>query len=583
MEEKYPLHDTQVQQVTGERMTWFTIALVCFISIMGGFTVFLVAYWTWLNPGLNKEILLGLNATTVVLILACAYFFAYRFFDDNFYLFIAIAWFANACYLPFEFLFNINCKTDLQACFRFAIYTYILSLLSAVPVYLAARLKQRTEVSKTVSLTHFFGFLAGLVLTFVAFGYLTTTGTSPAVTFAICTIPGVFFTMYSLAAVGRTITRVLKSPREDRTFNILAITFYLYAILQIAYPFKLFLVTADSPYMGFVFFCFFVIAVLIKLVNLYCLIRGVLTVTYPQITAMQERLREENRLAALGAIAAAIEHDMKTPLASMSTKLATMKHLFQEARIQSLIDKLEVDKNRIAAIAKIVPYMRGGDEYYDRDKFMGKVSITEVVNLAIKLVKNELQLDPRKYFFRNRNTDYWVRAYSPMLQQVIVNILKNGVEAIHDAGKDGGAVTITINAVRNIPKEVLGNAELKPYGKWIRVEIEDNGCGIVKENLSKLTTLFTTKLDRKANSGIGLFMASRIVKIHDGTMHITSVENKGTIVSLYLPEWAAYQNLIGELATRMEPESSRPNPEIDVEVPDLLDESGEVRATPNEA
>lgn len=580
---KYPLHDVQVQQATEEKGTWFTIAVVSFISILGGFTIFLTAYWTRLNPGLNKEILLGLNATIVVLILACAYFFAYRFFDDHLYLFIAIGWFANACYLPFEFLFDNSCKTDLPACFRFASYIYVLSLLSAVPVYLAARLKHRTETSKTIPLVHFFGFIIGGVLTFVAFIYLTSIGASPAAIFAICTIPGVFFSMYSLAAVGRTITRVLKSPREDQTFNILAITFYLYAALQVAYPFKLFLVTADSLYMGYVFFCFFVVAVLIKLANLYCLIRGVLTVTYPQFTAMQERLKEENRLAALGAISAAIEHDMKTPLASMSTKLETMKHLFHDNRMRSFIDKLEIDKGRIAAIAKIVPYMRGGDEYYDRDRFMGKVCVTEVVNLAIKLVKNELELNPKKFFFNNRNKDYFVRAYSPMLQQVIVNILKNGVEAIIDAGKDGGAMTITIYAVKEVPKDVVDKTELKPYAKWIRVDIEDNGCGIAEENISKLTTLFTTKLDRKANSGIGLFIARRIIRIHDGTMSINSIEKKGTTVSLFLPEWEAYKALIGQMATRLKTDSSTMDSEIDAILPELLEDDGPVRTSSNEA
>jgi signal transduction histidine kinase len=333
----------------------------------------------------------------------------------------------------------------------------------------------------------------------------------------------------------------------------------------------------------YVFFCFFVVAVLIKLANLYCLIRGVLTVTYPQITAMQERLKEENRLAALGAISAAIEHDMKTPLASMSTKLETMKHLYQDNRIRLFIDKLEVDKSRIAAIARIIPYMRGGDEYYDRDRFMGKVSITQVVNLAIKLVKNELELDPQKYFFRNRNKDHFVRAYSPMLQQVIVNILKNGIEAIIDAGKDGGGITIKIYAVREVPKDAVATTTLKPYTKWIQVDIEDNGCGIVKENISKLTTLFTTKLDRKANSGVGLFMASRIIRIHDGTMRIRSTENKGTTVSLFLPEWQAYQALIGEMAAQLKPKTSISDSQLEVILPDLLEDDNPRHTTPNEA
>src|SRR5882724_6958709 len=104
-----PMHDVVAQQENEDKGHWFVIALVSFILIIAGFAAFLFLYWSRLNPGLNRDILLGLNATIVVLILACIYYFAWRFFDDLFFLFVSIAWFANACYLPFEFLFDKQC------------------------------------------------------------------------------------------------------------------------------------------------------------------------------------------------------------------------------------------------------------------------------------------------------------------------------------------------------------------------------------------------------------------------------------------------------------------------------------------
>lgn len=574
----YPLHDVQAQQVDEEKGTWFTVALISFISIVGGFGIFLATYWTQLTPGLNREIFLGLNATTIVLILACAYLFAYRFFDDLFYLFIAIAWFANACYLPFEFLFVNKCKTDMSGCFRFAAYIYALSLISSIPLYLASSIKA-SKPSETIPVRHRLMFLGGILFTLISYLYLTYVQLSPPhLVFAICTIPGVLFTIYSLFKVGLTITEVLKRQRDDRTVTVLAFTFYGYGFLQLLYPFKLFFVTAEQPWIETLFLCFFIIAALLKISNGYCLIRALLAVNYPEfvrtrsaLATTRERLRQQSRLAALGAIAASIEHDMKTPLAGISTKLELMRHLFQEPKIQEFLDKLEVDKSRLASIAKVVPFMRGAEEYYDRDRFMGKISVVELVNIAIRAVKVELELDTQKYFFRNRNADQFVRAYPPMLEQVIVNVIKNGIEAIRDAGKDGGAIKVVIRSIREIPEEILLERQVKPYAKWVRVDIEDNGCGIADENIPKVTTLYTTKLDRKANSGIGLFIANRIVGIHDGMIHISSKLNKGTTVSLFLPEWEAYQQLAKENdSTRQEnKQETEAGKEIEVDAAEL--------------
>jgi signal transduction histidine kinase len=127
------------------------------------------------------------------------------------------------------------------------------------------------------------------------------------------------------------------------------------------------------------------------------------------------------------------------------------------------------------------------------------------------------------------------------MEQMLVNLLKNGIEAIRETGKDRGVITIRIAAIKHIPPEEAADYNLKPWAKWVKIEIEDNGCGIPAENLGKLTSLFTTKTDRKANGGIGLYIAMRLLKIHEGCMGINSTEGKGTTITLYLPEWAAYQ------------------------------------------
>jgi signal transduction histidine kinase len=558
-----PLHDMEAFQISEERHSWIFFAVLATLLMIGGFIVFLSAYMGQIKPGLDRGIILGLNATTLALILTCAYFFAFRFFDDLFYLFVAIGWLANACYLPFEFLFVSNCTpgdSTGPACFEFSLYTYALSFVSSVSFYMSTRTKPSDTSSYSVWTILGFWLISIAAITAGCYGLINYVWPTSdlALKFAVYAIPGALFSAYSLFRVGQHITGALKRPKmgSDQTLGFLSFSFYLYAVLQLTYPFKLYLYEAN---VSRVFFSFFIVAFASKSTNVYCLIKLLLTVKYPEfvqakseLAAIQERLNQQSQLAALGAIAASIEHDMKTPLAGISTKLETMRRLFSDDKVRWYIEKLEDDKNRIAAIAKVVPYMRGGEEFYDRDKFMGKVSANEVILQAIKSVKVEMSLDTKKFFFpvnpdvkpSQRNIEYFVRAYPPMLEQMVVNLFKNGIEAIREAKKDGGVITTRVTTIRAIPDEVAARHELKKLARWVRVEIEDNGCGIPAENIPKLTSLFTTKHDRKANGGIGLYIARHHINIHEGGMEISSVVGKGTTVTIYLPEWEAYQNYV---------------------------------------
>jgi signal transduction histidine kinase len=576
-----PLHDTQAYQAGEERAQWIVFAVVLTILLLIGFIGFLFFYRGEFKTTLDGPAIIGLNAPTLALILACAYLFAFRYFENLFYLFIAIGWLANAFYLPFEFLFDSRCGPkgfDISQCYVFAQHTYALSFVSSLAFYLATLTKRRTNSSYSPLVVISGWGLGILALTIIGLQIFTKVwAQSFAVRFFAFSTPGVVFSAYGLVRVGRHIRGVLNVPEttSDQTIRVLAFTFYCYSFLQLAYPFKLLLIEARADW---IFISFFLIAVGIKFTNGYCLVKVLLQVKYPEfvqakseLEIMQDRLKRRSQLAALGVISAVIEHDMKTPLAGISTRLVTLRRFYADSKARKYIDELEVDRNRLSAIAKIVPFLRGAQEYYERDRFMGRVSIYELIDRAIAAVKVEWGLNTEKFFFRinpdvngrpqPRKIDLFVRAYTPMIEQMVVNLFKNGIEAIRETGKDTGVFTIRINAIRDVPKDVAVQNQLRQFTRWARVEIEDTGCGIPPENLPKLTSLFTTKKDRKPNSGIGLFIARILIKIHDGCMDIKSVPAEGTTVFLYLPEWDAYQEFV-----MLNPESIKSTYDFDEDI-----------------
>lgn len=176
----------------------------------------------------------------------------------------------------------------------------------------------------------------------------------------------------------------------------------------------------------------------------------------------------------------------------------------------------------------------------------------EIVHRAVRSLKNEMGWLKRvdaKSFIKIRGREVFVRAYVPMFEQLVVNVIKNGLEAIEEAGRERGVISINVGTT-----ELMGSK----YSRWVGVEIEDNGIGIPEENMDKLTALFTTRGDRKASSGIGLFIGKKIVDIHKGRIHFESKAGVGTKVTLLLPEFSALQKaemLEGESVTDGDSES----------------------------
>jgi signal transduction histidine kinase len=105
-----------------------------------------------------------------------------------------------------------------------------------------------------------------------------------------------------------------------------------------------------------------------------------------------------------------------------------------------------------------------------------------------------------------------------MLVQVLVNLVRNGAEAILERKpENGGLIAITVDCGDS--KAVL--------------KIADNGIGMEPQVVDKIFRFkFTTKKD---GTGIGLHLSKMILKLHDGNIAVTSHRGEGTIFSLYLP------------------------------------------------
>lgn len=126
------------------------------------------------------------------------------------------------------------------------------------------------------------------------------------------------------------------------------------------------------------------------------------------------------------------------------------------------------------------------------------------------------------------------------INQILINLCSNAQDALMDITE--GVITI------HLSNEELSQTFEKKYphlspGRYIKLTVGDNGCGIKKQDLEKVFDPYFTTKDINKGTGIGLAVVYGIVKDHNGYIFVNSEISKGTVFSIYLP---VYQGRLAE-------------------------------------
>ncbi|GIP38837.1 hypothetical protein J31TS4_21170 [Paenibacillus sp. J31TS4] len=221
----------------------------------------------------------------------------------------------------------------------------------------------------------------------------------------------------------------------------------------------------------------------------------------------EELFLQSEKLSVAGQLAAGVAHEIRNPLASLMgfTQLLKMKgteHSRYLDIMQSELQRIHFIVSEFMMLAK--PQTVSYGMVYIDEAIEGIISLLHVqaVSSRIELIRHyENQLPP-------------VRGDENQLKQVILNLLKNAIEAMPDGGD------IHISAERDEEDGII-------------VSFADQGTGIPETLLPKLgEPFFTTK---ETGTGLGLMTSRRIIADHGGRLEIESRKDEGTVITVWLP------------------------------------------------
>jgi signal transduction histidine kinase len=238
---------------------------------------------------------------------------------------------------------------------------------------------------------------------------------------------------------------------------------------------------------------------------------------YERIVDVEEQLRQNEKLSALGLLAAEVAHEIRNPLTVMKMLYHSLDLQFpkgdprtKDARI--LGEKIE-HLNKI--VEQILAFARTTEPTFL------PVDLNELIDELGLLVRHKLR-NQNIQFIHKLDADLpTVMADATQLEQAFLNLILNAAESM----PEGGSLTVSS---RKMKAEVYGKST------HVVVEFKDTGEGMTEEQRRRAFTsvLSTTKAK---GTGLGLAIVGRVIETHRGELKIKSRLGHGTSISVILP------------------------------------------------
>jgi two-component system sensor histidine kinase PilS (NtrC family) len=233
-----------------------------------------------------------------------------------------------------------------------------------------------------------------------------------------------------------------------------------------------------------------------------------------ELRRLERNARLQQRLAALGEMAAGIAHEIRNPLASMSGSIQVLRQELQLSDDQAqLMDIVLRESERLNdTIRSFLAYARP-------QKFaVAQLDLGKVLTDAATLLRNSSEArDTHTVDVEVPPDPVWYEADENQIRQIVWNIATNGLRAM----PDGGRLLLSVDTDRATAQDE------------VVLSVQDEGRGIPAEDLDSIFQPYRSTFER--GTGLGLAIVHRIVTDYGGVIQVSSTVGVGTTVRVRLP------------------------------------------------
>lgn len=238
-----------------------------------------------------------------------------------------------------------------------------------------------------------------------------------------------------------------------------------------------------------------------------------LVITFQDLTdvrVMEETARRQDRLAAVGRLAASIAHEIRNPLAAMRGSIQMLRaELKDESDHSQLMEIILRESDRLNKIVSdYLNYAR------PRPAEMNDVDVCALIRETLKLLRNSPEIsDGHRLTEELPSKPLMVKGDAEQLKQVCWNVARNALHAMPDGGE------FRVSAERTDANRV-------------HINFTDTGAGMTPEQVERLFEPFSSTT---GGTGLGLSIVYQIIRDHSGTINVRSRQGHGTVITVGLP------------------------------------------------
>jgi two-component system, NtrC family, sensor histidine kinase PilS len=229
-----------------------------------------------------------------------------------------------------------------------------------------------------------------------------------------------------------------------------------------------------------------------------------------EIRRLEREVRMQDRLAAVGRLAAAIAHEIRNPLTSIAGSVSMLSGIPEMSpEHRQLLDIVTRESQRLnGIITDFLAYSRGKQYRFD------KVDLVLLLEDTLTLMRHRMTAENTGIVIESRSVvrAAWVLADGDKIKQVFWNIAENAVRAM----RDGGTLRVGV--------ERLGD-------DW-QISFADTGTGMTPQQTEKIFEPFQSSFE--GGTGLGLAVVYQIVQAHEGKVWARSKPGQGTTFILRL-------------------------------------------------